>query len=111
YFNLDVAVARPAFAASAVPSLKQFVRDAAKVVPSPNGGSVYEAWQRSAKQAPTATTEAFNRRQPNIPETDVPVGELGSGSDFTAFLQHAGVPSADMTSNGPYGVYHSAFDD
>ncbi len=27
------------------------------------------------------------------------------------FLQHLGVPSADIGSHGPYGVYHSAFDD
>ena len=38
------------------------------------------------------------------------MGDLGSGSDYTAFLQHLGVPSVDMGSKGPYGVYHSAFD-
>ena len=38
------------------------------------------------------------------------VGDLGSGSDYTAFLQHLAVPSADMARNGPYGVYHSVFD-
>ena len=38
------------------------------------------------------------------------VGDLGSGSDFTPFLQHVGVPSTDIGSGGPYGVYHSAFD-
>ena len=41
---------------------------------------------------------------------DVKVGDLGSGSDYTAYLQHLGVPSADIGSHGPYGVYHSAFD-
>jgi N-acetylated-alpha-linked acidic dipeptidase len=39
------------------------------------------------------------------------MGEMGSGSDFTPFLQHAGVPSTDISSSGPYGVYHSTFDD
>jgi N-acetylated-alpha-linked acidic dipeptidase len=38
------------------------------------------------------------------------VGDLGSGSDYTVFLQHLGVPSTDVGSTGPYGVYHSAFD-
>jgi N-acetylated-alpha-linked acidic dipeptidase len=38
------------------------------------------------------------------------VGDLGSGSDFTPFLQHAGVPSTDIGSRGSYGVYHSVFD-
>jgi N-acetylated-alpha-linked acidic dipeptidase len=36
---------------------------------------------------------------------------LGSGSDYTAFLQHLGVPSSDVSSSGAYGVYHSTFDD
>jgi N-acetylated-alpha-linked acidic dipeptidase len=41
---------------------------------------------------------------------DVPVGDLGSGSDYSAFQQHLGVPSTDISSTGPYGVYHSVFD-
>ena len=44
-------------------------------------------------------------------DEDVHVGDLGSGSDFTPFLQHVGVPSTDIGSGGPYGVYHSTFDD
>jgi N-acetylated-alpha-linked acidic dipeptidase len=35
---------------------------------------------------------------------------LGSGSDYTAFLDHLGVASADLSLQGPYGVYHSAYD-
>lgn len=38
------------------------------------------------------------------------MGDLGSGSDYTPFIQHLGVPSTDISSNGPYGVYHSVFD-
>jgi N-acetylated-alpha-linked acidic dipeptidase len=109
YFNMDVAVSGPSFAASAVPSLKQFVREATKAVPSASGGSVYDAWQKATQTA--ATNEAAQRRQPNAPTNDLPVGELGSGSDYTPFLQHVGIPSTDITSNGPYGVYHSTFDD
>lgn len=41
---------------------------------------------------------------------DAPVGDLGSGSDYTPFFQHAGVPSTDIGSHGSYGVYHSVFD-
>ena len=40
----------------------------------------------------------------------MPVGDLGSGSDYTVFLQHLGVPSSDVSSTGSYGVYHSVFD-
>jgi len=41
----------------------------------------------------------------------VPFGVLGGGSDFMVFLQHDGVPSLDMIFDGPYGVYHSVYDD
>jgi N-acetylated-alpha-linked acidic dipeptidase len=40
YLNVDVGVAGPDFSASAVPSLKQFVRDVTRVVPSPLGPTV-----------------------------------------------------------------------
>jgi len=104
YINTDVAVAGPDFSASAVPSLKQFVRDVTKSVPSPSGVSVYDVWR-------TARSEALEHRLSNAPsDGDVRVGDLGSGSDFTPFLQHAGVPSTDIGSTGPYGVYHSVFD-
>jgi N-acetylated-alpha-linked acidic dipeptidase len=37
--------------------------------------------------------------------------ELGSGSDYTVFLNFLGIPIVDMTFDGPYGVYHSRYDD
>jgi len=115
YFNMDVAVSGPKFGASAVPSLKQFLRDIAKAVPSPKGGTVYEAWQKSDQPGAPSTqspTEAIgdSRRTPAASQSDVPVGDLGSGSDYSSFQQHLGVPSTDVTSSGPYGVYHSVFD-
>jgi N-acetylated-alpha-linked acidic dipeptidase len=115
YFNMDVAVSGPKFGASAVPSLKQFLRDISKAVPSPKGGTVYEAWQKSDQPGAASTqspTEAIgdSHRTPAASQGDVPVGDLGSGSDYSSFQQHLGVPSTDVTSNGPYGVYHSVFD-
>jgi N-acetylated-alpha-linked acidic dipeptidase len=116
YFNMDVADSGPKFGASAVPSLKQFLRDVTKAVPNPKGGTVYEAWQKfdqpggaSTQSRADAVGEA--RRMRAAPSaSDVPVGDLGSGSDYSAFQQHLGVPSTDITSTGPYGVYHSVFD-
>jgi N-acetylated-alpha-linked acidic dipeptidase len=107
YFNVDVAVSGPDFTASAVPSLKDFVRGIARSVPSPMGGTVYMSW----RSKPSAGDESQQSNAPSIPGEEVHVGDLGSGSDFTPFLQHAGVPSTDIESSGPYGVYHSAFDD
>ncbi len=104
YLNVDVAVAGPDFSASAVPSLKQFLRDVTKSVPSPLGPTVYAVWRNSR-------SESSEHRPSNASsEGDVRVGDLGSGSDFTPFLQHIGVPSTDIGSGGPYGVYHSVFD-
>ena len=66
YFNMDVAVSGPKFGASAVPSLKQFLRDITKVVPSPKGGTVYEAWQRGGATGRTidAVSHGGDWRQP-----------------------------------------------
>ncbi|MDR3754356.1 MAG: M28 family peptidase [Terracidiphilus sp.] len=107
YFNIDVGVSGPDFSASAVPSLKEFVRDVARSVPSPLGGSVYRQWRLK----PALESEHRQSNAPPILGEEVHLGDLGSGSDFTPFLQHAGVPATDIESTGPYGVYHSAFDD
>ncbi|MGA8159461.1 MAG: M28 family metallopeptidase [Acidobacteriaceae bacterium] len=114
YFNTDVGVSGPNFDASAVPSLKDFIRDITKEVPSPKGGTVYEQWKQS--QADAAARHHLGVQEHASQEAapvdhDVRIGDLGSGSDFTPFIQHLGVPSTDVGSGGPYGVYHSVFDD
>ena len=115
YFNMDVAVSGPKFGASADPSLKQFVRDVSKAVSSPKGGTVYEAWRKANQTGsvlgPQEEATGGTYRPPEAQtKTDVPVGDLGSGSDYTVFLQHLGVPATDIGSTGAYGVYHSVFD-
>lgn len=113
YFNTDVGVSGPNFNAAAVPSLKQFVREVTTEVPSPKGGTVYDQWKKDQAEgngrrnaAPFAAASNNHARVDN----DVRVGDLGSGSDYTPFIQHLGVPSTDIGSDGPYGVYHSVFD-
>ena len=106
YFNVDVGVSGPNFSAAAVPSLKQFIRDVSKSVPSPMDNTVFQEWRANRHN----TNEHRQSNAPPQPGEEVPVNDLGSGSDFTPFLQHAGVPSVDIGSGGPYGVYHSAFD-
>jgi N-acetylated-alpha-linked acidic dipeptidase len=109
YFNVDVAVAGTDFGAEAVPSLKQFVREVTKEVPSPKGGSVYDQWKLSSI-GESDDSNSGHAHHTNTANDDIPVGDLGSGSDFTPFLQHVGVPSTDIGSRGDYGVYHSVFD-
>jgi N-acetylated-alpha-linked acidic dipeptidase len=105
YFNTDIAVSGPDFTASAVPSLKPFIRELTRSVPSPLGGTVYQQWKLNH----LGESEHLTLNAPSAAE-EVSIGDLGSGSDFTPFFQHAGVPSTDIGSEGPYGVYHSVFD-
>ena len=115
YLNMDVGVGGPNFGASAVPALKQFIRDVTKQVSSPRGGTVYQVWKdardRERSRAVSPELAGSQTRPPAARiESDVDVGDLGSGSDYSVFLQRLGVPSTDIGSGGPYGVYHSAFD-
>jgi N-acetylated-alpha-linked acidic dipeptidase len=96
YLNVDSSSSGHNFSASAVPALASFLRDVARAVPDPSGGSVYDAWKR-------------NEEKPTGPEPEVTT-RLGSGSDYTVFLNFLGVPVADLTFDGPYGVYHSVYD-
>ncbi|HXT22492.1 MAG TPA: transferrin receptor-like dimerization domain-containing protein [Thermoanaerobaculia bacterium] len=43
---------------------------------------------------------------------DLPIAPLGSGSDYTPFLQHLGIASLDLGFGGEehYGQYHSIYD-
>ena len=44
---------------------------------------------------------------------DLRIGALGDGSDYTAFIHHLGIPSADLGYGGEThgGIYHSIYDD
>src|SRR5437899_2296392 len=47
------------------------------------------------------------------PAQDVPIGALGSGSDYSTFLQHLGIAALNVGFGGEGqvgGVYHSAYD-
>ncbi|WP_213807627.1 M28 family metallopeptidase [Granulicella sp. dw_53] len=109
YINTDVAVSGPTFSAAAIPSLKQFVRDVTRQVPSPAGGTVYDQWKTWQEENRERRGHGASHSNHHI-GNDVRVGDLGSGSDYTPFIQHFGIPSTDIGSDGPYGVYHSAFD-
>jgi N-acetylated-alpha-linked acidic dipeptidase len=102
YLNLDAAVSGPHFSASSVPSLWKLMRGATRDIKDPKTGkSVYQQWQdRSRENRPEGDQDMHEAR----------IAALGSGSDYTPFLQHLGVASTDMGFNGDYGVYHSAYD-
>jgi N-acetylated-alpha-linked acidic dipeptidase len=98
YLNVDSSSSGNNFTAAAVPALADFLRDVARDVPDPSGGSIYDAWLRQTR------AEAKDAKQPEV------TTRLGSGSDYTVFLNFLGLPVADLTFDGPYGVYHSIYD-
>ncbi|CAN5710068.1 transferrin receptor-like dimerization domain-containing protein [soil metagenome] len=111
YLNMDAAVSGANFGASSVPSLWKLIRGATRDIRDPKTGkSIYQQWQnRSLESRPEPElTDAKSGSDVEIAEARI--GALGSGSDYTPFLQHLGIPSLDMGFGGDYGVYHSAYD-
>jgi N-acetylated-alpha-linked acidic dipeptidase len=108
YLNMDAAVSGANFGASGVPSLWKAIREATRAVNDPKTGkTVYQQWQdRVREERPEADSSMGNGEGAG----EARIGALGSGSDYTPFLQHLGVPSVDMGFGGDYGVYHSAYD-
>ncbi len=113
YLNMDVGVSGPNFNAAAVPSLSRLIREVAGGVRDPKTQlALLDAWRSHAPQRGRegGLSPATSLEGPGGPG-EPRVGELGSGSDYTPFLQHAGVPAADLGFSGPFGVYHAEADD
>ena len=112
YINTDVGVTGANFAASATPSMNDFLRDVARSVTDPTTGhSLYEIWRGHNGGSETANASAASRTPEARSTGEAPVVPLGAGSDFSSFFNYAGIPSADVSFAGDYGVYHSRFDD
>jgi N-acetylated-alpha-linked acidic dipeptidase len=112
YINTDVGVAGPNFSSSAVPSLKEFVRDATREVKNPTSGdSIYETWRDHDVHATAELTGLARTGAKSELSGETPMSALGAGSDFCPFLDFAGIPSVDVGFVGDYGVYHSLYDD
>ncbi|EKM59322.1 uncharacterized protein PHACADRAFT_249741 [Phanerochaete carnosa HHB-10118-sp] len=117
YINLDSSVSGARFGASASPSLSHLVRSAAEEIPHPTipGRSLWDArndvgiFQGTAKEGVLEMYEAEAQQA-----DDLGVNPLGSGSDYTVFLQHIGVASTNMGfGNTPHDAayhYHSVYD-
>ena len=110
YLNCDVAVQGPDLGMNGSPSLLALALEAAREVSDPKkGGSVgagWEARQRTtwSQQTPVDVTAAKDA------QFSARLSPLGSGSDYTVFLDHLGIPSFDFGFSGGYGVYHSVYD-
>ena len=105
--NVDASTSGQDFSISMVPALVPALIEATQVVRDPaTGKTLYERWKENR-----GGTNIRSYAIPGSAAAPVPYGILGGGSDFMVFLQHDGVPSLDMIFDGPYGVYHSLYDD
>jgi N-acetylated-alpha-linked acidic dipeptidase len=89
-------------------SLERFANEIARTVPEPKkGGTVADRVIASAVLTGTPEQRAAIRES-RLFEIDA----LGSGSDYSPFLQHLGIASLDIGfgGEGAYGQYHSAYD-
>ncbi|HLI97791.1 MAG TPA: M28 family peptidase [Candidatus Baltobacteraceae bacterium] len=91
YINTDEVAFGPRFDAYATPDLAGLLREAADAAIAPDGKSLTAYW--SAQDA---------KRD---------VHAAGAGSDHEAFVYHESLPAAGAGYGGPFGTYHSAYDD
>ena len=92
-------------------ALQRFASEAARDVKDPEtGATVLARALAEASASPTLRIGAATAAPARA--AILQLGALGSGSDFTPFLQHLGVNSLDLGFEGEtdYGVYHSAYD-
>jgi N-acetylated-alpha-linked acidic dipeptidase len=96
--------------ASGSHSLEQLVNSVAKDVEDPETKA--SVWKRM--QARTIARGTRDQRSEARSRADLRIAALGSGSDYSPFLQHNGVPSLNLAFGGldtTDGVYHSIYDD
>lgn len=111
YLNMDSAVSGPRFGAASVPSMWKLIRGVTRDIKDPKSGqTVYHEWQAQAHEDEPEAEMASAESGSDTAVAEARIGALGSGSDFTPFLQHLGIPASDMGFGGDYGVYHSAYD-
>jgi N-acetylated-alpha-linked acidic dipeptidase len=106
YINVDEATSGPNFHGQAVASLAPMLVETSRTLKDPSGKSLYEAWKESSTRERSEAKHSEEVTDLNLADT-----RIGSGSDHTVFLNFVGMPVLGLQFDGPYGVYHSAYDD
>jgi N-acetylated-alpha-linked acidic dipeptidase len=110
YLNLDAAVTGPDLNMAGTPSLFALAQQVAREIPDPKrGGSVGAGWESRQRSAWASSTPVDLDAKEDA-RFSPRLAPLGSGSDYTVFLDHLGVPSFYFGFSGGYGVYHSVYD-
>ncbi|PCH41196.1 Zn-dependent exopeptidase [Wolfiporia cocos MD-104 SS10] len=120
YLNLDSSVSGSRFYSSASPSFAHFLRSAAEEIPHPTkpGLTLWDATQDKGplygSHIDAEALALYEEVQAQFAANELGVGVLGSGSDYTVFLQRIGVASTNhgfqSTLSDPVYHYHSVFD-
>lgn len=89
-------------------TLEKFINEVAKDVPDPQ--VKMSVWERL--RAAQIVNGSANSRKEILSRSDLRISALGSGSDYTPFLQHLGIASLNMGFGGEDGggSYHSVYD-
>jgi N-acetylated-alpha-linked acidic dipeptidase len=108
YFNSD-GNGRGYFGAEGSHSLENFVNDVAHDIEDPE--TKMSVWKR-ARLADLSHATADKRTEIRT-RPDMRIPALGSGSDFTVFIDHLGIASVNLGYGGEDegGQYHSIYDD
>ena len=106
YLNVDSSASGPNLDGGAVGSLAPMLVETTYSIADPSGTSLHDAWLKST------TAERKEEKHPQPAKDDNLVNtRIGSGSDHTVFLNFLGRPVITLQFDGPYGVYHSMYDD
>jgi N-acetylated-alpha-linked acidic dipeptidase len=91
-------------------TLEHLVNDVARDVEDPE--SNVSVWKRAQARAIADAPSAEERKEIRQ-RADLRMDPLGSGSDYTAFIDHLGVASLNLGFGGEDdgGIYHSIYDD
>ncbi len=91
-------------------TLEHFVNDVARDIQDPE--SKVSVWKRAHART-LADASSVEERKEIRQRADLRLGALGSGSDYTAFIDHLGVASLNLGYGGEDdgGIYHSIYDD
>ncbi len=99
-------------------TLEKFINGVARDVKDPETGLT--VWKRlqmrrieGPRAAAAATASQQQDRQDARQRSDLRIAALGSGSDYSAFIDHLGVASLNLGFGGEDegGIYHSVYDD
>jgi N-acetylated-alpha-linked acidic dipeptidase len=95
-------------------SLEQFINGVARDIEDPE--TKMTVWQRAQLSRIAAAKSAKDSRESRKElrqRTELRIDALGSGTDFTAFLDHVGIATLDLEYGGEDdgGIYHSVYDD